>query len=104
MPTIKPYSSPAHQLKLESAFVITDNINVSFQRKGSNPTNPDGTAGLPFVPIKSFSANVTVYASEAAYTTNAQPIHNRNVSGTVGIDATFDDIDAAIVVELQKVK
>lgn len=70
--TIPNYTSPQHQLSLESAFGVIDSINLGYGAR-LNP-EPNAATGV------NVNANVTIYASKSAFDSKAQPLHSRNVS------------------------
>lgn len=73
--TIPNYTSPQHQLSLESAFGVIDSINLNYgYRSMAAVADPNAPTGI------NVNANVTIYASKKAYDDKAQPLHSRNVS------------------------
>lgn len=73
--TIPNYSSPQHQLNLDSAFGVIDSINLNYgYRSMAAAADPNAPTGI------NVNANVTIYASKKAYDDKAQPLHSRNVS------------------------
>jgi hypothetical protein len=101
--TVKPYFNPAQQLKLESAFCVTDSMHISFNRKSNvfaaaPAAAPDNAPA--FVPTKTVQANLSVFTSEKAYKDGAQSLHNRAVSVVVDINADETAINEALLAEL----
>lgn len=77
------YYSPEHKLALENAYLVIDSLNLRYIRKSNSvfpAALPNEEVSVDFEPYVDVSVFLSVYASEFAYTSNAQTLHSRNLS------------------------
>lgn len=98
----KNYYSPDHKLALNEAFLVIDSLNLRYNRKNNSfiPVAPlvgtETSNEVPFEPFVDVTVNLSVYASEFAYTSNAQALHSRMISFKTP-NGTEEEIEAEIL-------
>jgi hypothetical protein len=95
--TIENYKSAAHDLSLDSAYGVIENLNIQYPNRRTNMTPVPGAPA----PLVNVNASVSIYSNKSAFDNGLQAIHNRQITVSNPTDNLIE-IKAAIQEELSK--